>query len=183
MANPAFAATNAAVDNTRIPYAKLRSLSMSDVKWTTGFWAERFELCHKSMLPTLYYTMLKPRCHAQLNCQVHYRDAGQKSWGWTVDGDCCKWIDTIAHVCSVKPDPERDQLMDEWIAIIAKAQDEDGYISTNIGHDKAKRLQMPYLHECYNMGHLLTAACIHHRVTGNIIPGGCPETVRLSLSR
>ena len=51
-------------------------------------------------------------------------------------------------------------------AVIAKAQDDDGYISTNIGHDREKRLQMPFHHELYSMGHLLTAACVHHRATG-----------------
>jgi DUF1680 family protein len=166
--NSSFAGGQGVVDTSKSPHVKLRSLPMQDVKWTTGFWAERFELCHKSMLPTLYDTMLKPRCHAQLNRLKFMAGMLDKNPGgvdWS-DGDCYKWIETMAHVCSVKPDPELDKLMDEWIAIIAKAQEEDGYISTNIGHDKAKRLQMPYLHECYNMGHLLTAACIHHRVTG-----------------
>jgi len=56
--------------------------------------------------------------------------------------------------------------MDEWITVIAKAQQPDGYLATQIGSDPSKRFLMPHQHELYSMGHLLTAACIHHRVTG-----------------
>jgi hypothetical protein len=48
----------AAADTSRSPHVKLRSLPMEDVKWTTGIWADRFELCRKSMLPTLHSTLL-----------------------------------------------------------------------------------------------------------------------------
>ena len=43
----------------------------------------------------------------------------------------------------------------------------DGYISTNVQlNDKKEPFVRPNLHEMYNMGHLLTAACVHHRATG-----------------
>jgi DUF1680 family protein len=166
--NTALAGGQGAVDTSKSPHVKLRSLPMEDVKWTTGFWADRFELCHKSMLSRLHSTMLDPKCSAQLNrikftAGLYEKNPGGVNWA---DGDCYKWIETMAHVYSVMADPELDRLMDQWIAVIAKAQDEDGYISTNVGHDREKRLQLPYHHELYNMGHLLTAACIHHRTTG-----------------
>jgi DUF1680 family protein len=157
-----------AVDTSNSPHVKLRSLPMADVRWTTGFWADRFELCRKSMLPRLHSTLLDTQCSAQLNrikftAGLYDENPGGVNWA---DGDCYKWIESMAHVYEVTKDAELNELMDEWITIIAKAQDEDGYISTNIGHDKSKRLEMPYKHELYNMGHLLTAACIHHRATG-----------------
>ena len=40
-------------------------------------------------------------------------------WG---DGDCYKWIEAMAHAYSLTEDPELDRLMDEWIAVIEKAQ-------------------------------------------------------------
>ena len=163
-----FADGQGVVDTSRSPHVKLRSLPMADVRWTTGFWADRFELCHKSMLPTLHSTLLDPKCSAQLNrikfiAGLQDKNPGGVDWA---DGDCFKWIETMAHVYAVRKDARLDRLMDKWIAITARAQDEDGYISTNIGHDKSRRLEMPYQHQLYNMGHLLTAACIHHRATG-----------------
>jgi DUF1680 family protein len=56
--------------------------------------------------------------------------------------------------------------MDEVIDVIAKAQQPDGYLSTRIILEKRKRFQDIHHHELYNMGHLMTAACIHHRATG-----------------
>ncbi|MHC4202719.1 MAG: glycoside hydrolase family 127 protein, partial [Planctomycetota bacterium] len=167
-ADGAFAGGAGVVDTSASPHVKLRSLPMADVKWTSGFWADRFELCHKSMLPTLRGTLLDPKCSAQLNrikfmAGLHDENPGGVNWA---DGDCYKWIETMAHVYAVRKDAGLDRLMDEWIGIIARAQDADGYISTNVGHDKHRRLQMPYHHELYSMGHLLTAACIHHRATG-----------------
>jgi uncharacterized protein len=156
------------VDTSKSPHVMLHCIPMTDVKWTDGFWADRFDLCRQSMLPTLHNTLLDPKCSAQLN-RIKFtaglcdENPGGVNWA---DGDCYKWIETMAHVCTMQHDPELDRLTDDWIAVIAKAQDDDGYISTNIGHDKPKRLQMPYFHELYNMGHLLTAACIHHRTTG-----------------
>lgn len=164
----ALAGQGGVVDTSRSPHVKLRSGSLGDVRWTTGFWADRFELCRKSMLPTLHNTLLDPKCSAQLNrikftAGLQDKNPGGVDWA---DGDCYKWIETMAHVYAVKKDATLDELMDKWIAIIAKAQDADGYISTNIGHDKSRRLQIPFQHQLYNMGHLLTAACIHHRATG-----------------
>ncbi len=56
-----------AVDTAKSPHVKLKTLSTTDVKWTDGFWADRFDLCRKSMLPTLHSTLLDPKCSAKLN--------------------------------------------------------------------------------------------------------------------
>jgi len=155
------------IDNTQSPYTKLRGIPMQDTKLTEGFWAERFDLAAKKMVPRLEETMLGGGT-ANLN-RIKY-SAGLiednnygTPWG---DGDNYKWIESMAHVYNINKDPELDKKMDYWIDIIGKAQNPDGYISTNIGHDKSKRFQRVNAHEMYNMGHLLTAACIHYRSTG-----------------
>ncbi len=157
----------AVIDNSRSPFVKLRCIPMQDTRWTDGFWAQRFELAATKMLPTLERTMLGEGT-ANLN-RIKYAagllDERQHGSPWG-DGDNYKWIETMAHVYNLNEDPALNAKMDEWIGIIAKAQDPDGYISTNIGHDRSKRFQRVNAHELYNMGHLLTAACIHHRVTG-----------------
>ncbi len=58
------------------------------------------------------------------------------------------------------------------IAIIGKAQRADGYIHTPvlIAKRNGDKTVMPFgdrfNFEMYNMGHLMTAACVHHEVTG-----------------
>ena len=56
--------------------------------------------------------------------------------------------------------------MDEAIALIAAAQQPDGYLSTMPLASQKPRFQNAQDHELYNMGHLLTAGVIHHRMTG-----------------
>ncbi len=61
--------------------------------------------------------------------------------------------------------------MDSIIPIIAKAQRADGYLFTQqmIKQNKGERPQEfsdPDHFETYNMGHLMTAACVHYRATG-----------------
>lgn len=165
--NTTFVNGQGVIDNSKSHHVKLRSIPMQDTKLTTGFWADRFELCAGKMLPAMENSMLGDGA-AQLN-RIKYmagltdKHPGGTPWG---DGDCYKWIETMAHVYNLNKDPELDKKMDEWIQIIGKAQEPDGYISTNIGHDNEKRFIKVNAHECYNMGHLLTAACIHYRVTG-----------------
>jgi len=58
--NTAFAGGQGAVDTSKSPHVKLRSLPMADVKWTDGFWKERFELCADHMIPTMKKAMSGP---------------------------------------------------------------------------------------------------------------------------
>ncbi|MCK5174815.1 MAG: glycoside hydrolase family 127 protein, partial [Planctomycetes bacterium] len=77
-----------------------------------------------------------------------------------------KWIEAAACVYRVTGDAWIAARMDESIALIAQAQEKDGYIATQITATGKPRFQEPREHEVYNMGHLLTAACIHKRMTG-----------------
>jgi DUF1680 family protein len=56
--------------------------------------------------------------------------------------------------------------MDEIIAVIATAQRADGYLATQTIVKGWKPLQQIIHHELYVMGHLITAACVHYKVTG-----------------
>jgi len=156
-------------NTTSSPYVKLRSVDIDAVRWTKGFWAERFARCHEAMIPALKQALENPENAAYLdNFRVA---AGLKQgrhrgtdWG---DGDCYKFLETLAYVYAVTKDHQLDRLLDEWIEIIGRAQESDGYISTNIQlNDRKQRWQNRHHHELYNHGHLLTAACIHYRATG-----------------
>jgi uncharacterized protein len=156
------------VNTSASPHVKFQNLDLDAVRWTGGFWSQRFELCREVTIPTMLQVMQKPDNSANFqNLKVAAGLAEGKFFGnnWS-DGDCYKWIEAAAAVYGVTGDPELDRTMDHWIDVIAKAQAPDGYISTQIQLTDVQRWQEVKYHELYNMGHLLTAACIHHRVTG-----------------
>jgi hypothetical protein len=82
------------------------------------------------------------------------------------DGDFYKWMEAATYVYAVNKDPKILEELDEIITVIGQAQAEDGYLHTGVMLKGLGRYTNRQHHEMYNSGHLLTAACIHHRVTG-----------------
>jgi hypothetical protein len=150
------------------PQVKFRTIGLDEARWSGGFWGDRWELNRRVTIPTMKEVMELPTNSATFhNLRVAAGEIQGKFFGnnWG-DGDCYKWIEAAASVYALTHDLELDRQMDEIIAVIAKAQAPDGYISTQIQlTDKGRWTNLNH-HELYNMGHLLTAACIHHRVTG-----------------
>jgi DUF1680 family protein len=154
------------------PHAVLEELGMGDVHWTNGFWADRFAVCRDSILPRLWriYTD-KHISHAFENFRIAAGlDTGSHVGPPFHDGDFYKLLEGMAAMYAIDHDPKLDSLMDMAIAVIAKSQRPDGYIHTPVvigerasrGVLNEERLSF----ECYNMGHLMTAACVHYRATG-----------------
>ena len=48
------AGERALIDTTQSPSAKMYMVDLSDVKWTDGFWADRFEVCRTTMIPNMW---------------------------------------------------------------------------------------------------------------------------------
>jgi DUF1680 family protein len=156
------------------PHAKLRSVDIGAVRWTDGFWAERFDVCHKTMIPNMWRLLEDPQIsHAYDNFRVAAglkkgRHRGPK---WH-DGDFYKWLEAAAFVYGITKDRELDRLMDRIIDVIGKAQRDDGYIHTPViiaqrqQNSERSEFRNRLDFETYNMGHLMTCACTHYRATG-----------------
>ncbi len=156
------------IDTSESPYVKLRTLDMDAVTWKPGFWGDRFNLVRDAGLPRLWEVMQDPRNSANVvNLKIAAGLVEGKFHGntWS-DGDVYKAIETMAAVYLRTKDPKLDKQMDDAIAVVAKAQGPDGYIGTHTQIGGRKRWGDMGLHELYNMGHLITAACVHHRITG-----------------
>ena len=150
------------------PYCRLKSVDSGSVRWTEGFWAKKFDLCRNVTIPRIRSAMDDPEnaaVFANFAVAAGIREGTHHGTFWS-DGDCCKWLEAVAHVYGVTGDEELDRVMDEHIQLIGKAQEPDGYICTQIQLTDKERWQERHHHELYNMGHLLTAACVHHSVTG-----------------
>jgi DUF1680 family protein len=103
---------------------------------------------------------------AFLDCRGHHHGAPCN------DGDFYKFLEAACVVLAVEHDKELAGVVEMSIAAIGRAQRDDGYIHTPvlIAHRNGDTSLQPFADrhnfEMYNMGHLLTAACVHHRVTG-----------------
>lgn len=159
---------------TPSPYRQVEPVRLSQVKWTGGFWKQRYATCRDKMVPSMWKIMKGKQYKPFLE---HFRIAAGLAEGdfhgakWN-DGDFYKWMEAVCALQAVEYDPEWDQRLDEIIAIIRKAQRSDGYIHTPVlvairnGDTDAKPFADRLNFEMYNMGHLMTAACLHHEVTG-----------------
>jgi len=150
-------------------FSKLRGPGLDAVRWTKGFWADRFELCRRTVIPRMKEALEHPDNAARLSnfrVTAGLMEGGHCGVAWS-DGDCYKWLEAMARVYAVTREDGLDREMDEWIGLIAKAQHADGYINTQVQLDPAgKRWTVRRLHELYNLGHLMTAASVHFRATG-----------------
>jgi DUF1680 family protein len=162
------------IETSDSPHVVMRSIGLADVTWDKGFWADRFESCRKNMIPHLGRIMEGTE-HSQFlhNFRIAAGMAEGRHRGPPFnDGDCYKWLEAVAAVYAVTRDRELDRRMQEAIRVIAKAQRTDGYLHTPVliknrnGDPSARPFQDRLNFETYNLGHLLTAACVHHRATG-----------------
>jgi len=161
-------------DTSASPYIKLRSVGIDDVQWTKGFWAQRFDVCHRVMIPNMW-ELLKDsnisRAYDNFLKAAGMKEGRHRGPKWH-DGDFYKWLEATAYVYGVTKDEELNKLMDEIIDVIGKCQREDGYIHTPVIIEQrkeqsgAKEFKDNLDFETYNMGHLMTAACVHYRATG-----------------
>ena len=156
------------------PHRTVEPIPVANVKWTDGFWNQRFITCRDKMVPSMWEIMKGTKYKPFLE---HFRIAAGLSEGeyhgakWN-DGDFYKWIEAVCAVQAIERDPVWDRRLDEIVSIIGKAQRADGYIHTPVlvaarnGDESAKPFADRFNFEVYNMGHLMTAACRHHEVTG-----------------
>ncbi len=158
------------IKNQASPYAKLRSVNLSDVRWTEGFWADRFAQTRDVTLPRLWELASDPeKGHAIQNLKIAagIKKGQFKGTNWQ-DAWIYKWIESACYIYAITANPQLDEQIDQIIDVIARAQQPDGYIASQTTARDWKRFENTRHHELYTMGHLITAACIHHRITGKM---------------
>lgn len=163
-----------AITNTgRSPFAVQNAINMGDVKWTKGFWADRTASCYNQMVPHLWEVYTDAEIsHAYRNFEIAAGlEKGEHKGPSFHDGDFYKTLEAVVALYAQTKDAKLLQMLNEVIPVIAKAQRADGYIYTKATIDQRNsgtdiEFQDRLSFEAYNIGHLMTAGCIHYRVTG-----------------
>lgn len=146
----------------------------SVVRLTDSFWLPRLDTNRIVSIP---YNFKKCEETHRID---NFRVAGGLKKGSFVgirynDSDVFKVMEGAAYSLSTHPDPELEAYMDELIAAIGAAQEEDGYLYTartinpdtiipHTGETRWSYLQQS--HELYNIGHMYEAAVAYFQATG-----------------
>jgi len=156
------------VDTRHSPFCRLRPLSLSAVRLTDTFWEPRRQINCTRTLPSQYQ-----QC-AETGRLDNFRRAAGLSHGafqgrFFNDSDVYKWLEAAAWTLATVPDTRLQALVDEAIALIAAAQDTDGYLNTYFTGERIPErwTNLAVMHEFYCAGHLIQAAVAHHRATGS----------------
>ena len=152
----------------------IQPVPFTSVRVNDDFWAPRIKTNKDVTLP---YTLAKSDETGRLR---NFAIAGGLEEGefegiFFNDSDVFKIIEGASYTLLVEDDPELKKYLDDLIAKIAAAQEEDGYLYTNrtINPEKAadgggeqRWTNLAVYHELYNVGHMYEAAVAHYQATG-----------------
>ena len=136
-------AQNGLTDMSNSQQAIMTNTPLGSVKWTGGFWADRFNVMSTTGIWSMWDTWNTPwetidalGLHGS-NCFRNFEVAagtvkGKHHGPPFHDGDMYKWLEACATVYVITKDPKLDALMDKFIEQVALAQRADGYIHTPV---------------------------------------------------
>ncbi len=154
------------------------AVPFANVKLTDNFWLPRIKINHTVTIPASF-----ERCEKTgrvKNFDMAATHSGKFCTTYSFDDtDIYKTIEGASFSLSLFPDIKLEAYIDSLIAIIAKAQEPDGYLYTartidplqphkwagNVRWEKERELS----HELYNAGHLYESAVAHFAATGKKI--------------
>ena len=142
-------------------------IKFSKVHITDNFWKPRIDKVEAVTIPVcIDQTEVKtPRIR---NFEITAKLKKGKFEGiFYDDSDVYKALEAMAYSLSNRPDISLEKKADEWIDIIALAQQPDGYLNTYFTLNTTEpRWTDMSMHEDYNGGHLIEAAVAYFDATG-----------------
>jgi uncharacterized protein len=149
------------------PISQMEPIGFSAVTINDGFWKPKQDLLATTTLKACIYQTetATPRLR---NFQKVARKKGEKHEGiFYDDSDVFKALEAMAYSLKNHPDATMEAKADEWIEIIAAAQQPDGYLNTFYTlNEPQNRYTDMSMHEDYNAGHMIEAAVAYFNATG-----------------
>jgi uncharacterized protein len=152
----------------------IRAVPLTSVRITDGFWAARREVNRTVTIPHIMEE------NAVTGRVDNFLKAAKKKTGPYQgqrynDTDVYKVIEAASWSLATHPDPALDKKVDDLVAIVAAAQEPDGYLYTPRTVDPANPAPgagperwswLHTSHELYDQGHMIEAAVAHYEATG-----------------
>lgn len=156
------------VSSDNSPYAKYRTLPLRNVKITDGFWLRQQMTNRAVTLQDGYEKLERAGNFANLRHAAGWSDEPYRGPVF-MDEDLYKWLEAVSHEIQNTGDPALVKLADETVALLAAAQQPDGYLNSyfQVVAPNKRWTDLDHGHEMYCAGHLIQAAVAHHRATGS----------------
>jgi hypothetical protein len=155
-------------NTTKSPSAKLHSIGVDRFDINGAFWKPKIEVNHKVSIPHQYDECERTGRIDNFRMASGEKDCGHAGYVFN-DSDVYKLAEATAYDLALRPDEKLQKQLDEFIRLVAKSQQSDGYLNTAfMGADAVKRwTNLRDWHELYCGGHMVQAAVAHHRTTGD----------------
>ena len=153
---------------------KTRHLAYRDVKITDSLFGEYAKRVYEKIIPHQWNILNDKLADAQPTyCIQNFRIAagelqGERKGVVFQDTDLYKWLESVAYCLAGGHGKEYEPIADEVIALIEKAQEEDGYLNTyfTVNAPEKKWTNLIEGHELYTSGHMIEAAVAYYEATG-----------------
>ncbi len=144
----------------------MREPNLHEVKITDGFWKQREELNTRTAIFYQWEQLEATRCIDNFRIAAGLKQGFREGY-FFADSDAYKWLDAACRLLPCFPDARLKKLVDDFIALLERAQQPDGYLFTyNQIHFPGQRWNnLQIEHELYCLGHLIEAAISHFEAT------------------
>lgn len=158
------------------PGYPISPVQFTSVKVTDSFWGQRLKASREVTIPLAFSKCEETGRYENFVKAAHPSD-DYKVGGYSFDDtDVYKTIEGASYVLQTYPDKKLEAYIDSVLAIVAKAQEPDGYLYTartmnpKHPHEWAGEHRWEQVeelsHEFYNLGHMVEGAVAHYRATG-----------------
>ncbi|MBN2470355.1 MAG: glycoside hydrolase family 127 protein, partial [Anaerolineae bacterium] len=151
------------------PYGQLRTLPLTAVEITGGFWKQKQAVNRTNSLSHGFAMLEESGALDNLRIAAGMQSGEHRGMRFQ-DSDVYKWLEAAAYELAKTDSAALRQQVDAAIDLIAAAQLEDGYINSyyQVKLTPAERwTRVDHDHEMYCAGHLFEAAVAHHRISGD----------------
>ena len=153
---------------------KLKFLPLQQIEIQDSFWDKYTKLVPEVIIP-YQWDILNDRvedaepshCISNFEIAANIKQ-GEFQGAVFQDTDMAKWLEAVAYSLANHPDKELEEVADNVINIIGKAQEPSGYLNTYfiIKEPELRWTNLKEGHELYTAGHMIEAAVAYYKATG-----------------
>lgn len=149
-------------------------LPLRQVRIEDPFWNAYTRLVTEQIIPYQYQVLQDalpgvPESHCIENFRIAAGESQGQFRGWVFqDTDLAKWLEAVAFSLNYEKNPQLEQTADALIALVGRAQQENGYLNTYFStlHPGQQYCNLKEGHELYTAGHFIEAAVAYYEATG-----------------